>query len=91
MDIKNMPSVFAAIERKIGAKTCPLCGKLAGYTVERTEFQALGFERSSRGVNVNGSHGYIPCVTVICKNCGCVQQLALSVLLDKPNYITDSL
>lgn len=93
MEIKNRERLFKAIQTKIGDRPCPLCGKLSGFGVEIPEFQIIGFDRTSRGLNLgsSGSHEYIPCAAVICKNCGNVQMIALQVLMDDPDYLNSSL
>ncbi len=91
MEIKHKSELINAFEKKIGARPCPLCGKLAGFTFESEEFQHLGFERNRMGVDFTKEHNFIPCATIVCKNCGCIQQIALPVLLNNPNYISDSL
>lgn len=91
MNIKNRDALYKALQTKIGDKPCPLCSKLSGFYVEFPEHQIIGFDRTPSGLNLEGEHYCIPCVTVICKNCGCAHMISLQVLLDDPNYITSSL
>lgn len=93
MFIKNREALYKAIEIKIGDRPCPFCGKKSGFFVELPEHQVIGFDRTSKGLDLsnNGEHVYIPCVTTICKNCGCIHMLSLQILLDDPNYLANSL
>lgn len=93
MLIKNREALYSALSTKIGDRPCPLCGKNAGFHVELPEHQIIGFDRTSKGLDLSpsGFHHYIPSATLICKNCGCIQMLSLQVLLDNPNYPSDSL
>lgn len=90
MDIKNRSALFAAIQAKIGSRPCPLCGKLSGFGVEFPEYQILAYERDANTLNMRNDFGYIPCAIIICKNCGCIHHLSLQVLLDNPNYLSES-
>lgn len=65
--------------------------KLSGFFIEFPEHQIIGFERNPNGLDLKGEHYYIPCATIICKNCGCTHMISLQVLLDDPNYLTTSL
>ena len=93
MLIKNRERVIRALENKIGVRPCPLCGKIAGFMPNIEEHQIIGFDRRIEGLNVGpgGEHIYIPCIPVICKNCGNVQMIALQVLMDDPDYLDSSL
>lgn len=93
MFIKNRERVIQALETKIGLRPCPLCGKHAGFMPNLEEHQVIGFDRTTNGLNIgpDGEHIYIPCIPIICKNCGNVQMLALQVLMDDSDYLDSSL
>lgn len=87
MEIKNFSNVIPAIQKKVGNRSCPACGKFAGFTIDNAEFQHVSFNRTNVGLRINGEHRYIPCVSVICKNCGYIMNFHLPTLLDDPEYL----
>lgn len=89
MEIKNFHLVAPALEKKVGNRPCPMCGKLHGFIIDHDEHQDLGFNRTTIGLSVTGEHRYIPCAIAICRNCGYIMKFDIRILLDNPNYLNE--
>lgn len=87
MEIKDHKKVMSAIIKKVGNKPCPMCGKLAGFNIEPTEFQNISFLRTTEGLQIHREHKFIPCASAVCNHCGYIMNFALQILLDDMDYL----
>lgn len=68
--------INAALAAKQPFQGCPLCGKVAGYTVFESPVLLGAMGSSYTGLPV----AYYGCLALACNNCGNIQTLLLSTL-----------
>lgn len=84
MNLKHRDEIEKAISSK-ALKPCPMCGA-SKYVVDGLEYHHTSFPLDEKDVFEGdfSKIASIPCVSIICENCGFIASLALSVLV--PGY-----
>ena len=74
-------ALIAVLEKKGALRPCARCGE-SSFVLNKAEMNLL----TNNASGVFDLSKYIPCVAVICKNCGAISLHAISVLTDTEKY-----